>query len=186
MRTRGLIRSMLALAAVAVIGCDGGDPVSPEGPRLLGASSGVCYVGQSGVTLLDTGLELTLLFHAEREIGPEGGFFGIGASRMEVPAGAVAGPTTFMMDITIGRHILAEFKAIDASGQEVMSFAAPVRVEIGYHKLEGIDPAQLVLVWLVDGTVDGIREEVATTVDLERRRIIADLDHFSIYAVGIN
>ncbi|NIQ58137.1 MAG: hypothetical protein GWN71_33735, partial [Gammaproteobacteria bacterium] len=79
---------------------------------------------------MDTGLELSLTFTKSSTIGPEGGFFGIDASRLIVPQGAVSNETLFTLDLTFGQYIVVELAVASvADGLDLTEFGVPVTVE---------------------------------------------------------
>jgi hypothetical protein len=59
-------------------------------------------------------------------------------------------------------------------------------LKINYEDLQISNTSSLVVTWLVDGRTDGAMVGIPTTVSKANKAVIADLVHFSDYALGEN
>ena len=120
-------------------------------------------------------------------ITPQGGRVAVAGHEMLVPAGAVAQPTWFRMSVVASDRIQVKLKAWRASDwAPVTQFPAttPIRLNLNVSKLSAIDLSKLVVVYLADGTVDGRKDPVQSSVNVDTKILTGYLTHFSIYAVA--
>lgn len=119
-------------------------------------------------------------------IGPLGGVVEVADHALQVPASAVSSPTVFSMRAIEGTTIEVELRARDAStGEDVgeKGFDRPVRLSLSYADANVRDPSTLTIVRI---EADGSKTKLKSTVDRENQQVIAELDHFSRYALCRN
>lgn len=118
-------------------------------------------------------------------IDQNGGKLSLGQHTLEVPSGAVSGPTTFAMTKLDGDHIAVGLTATRLLLNDVGSngFATPVRLTLSYKNAAQMpsNEQDLSIVYLKP---DGTREGRTSTVDANGKRVSAGLGHFSDYAIG--
>lgn len=119
--------------------------------------------------------------HAEELVrAEEGGKVGVGEGRAEVriPGGALAENTRITLDIP--ESDIAEVEC----GPDGIRFGAPVALTISYEGMDltGVDEGSLVVLWLNPGTKQW--ESQGGRVDVDARRVTADIRHFSRYSLG--
>jgi hypothetical protein len=122
------------------------------------------------------------------EIGPAGGTFELLGHRVEVPAGAVRGPTMFSIAVVPGT-VEVELEAI-AGGTDIgrRGFATPVRVSLSYARTSygrnppGVDHLTVLRVHSRRGFARF--ESLPTRVDEDSRTVTVELDHFSRYVLA--
>jgi hypothetical protein len=118
-----------------------------------------------------------------------GGVLSLDGHGIAVPRGAVLRPTLFTMETVSGPVIDVDLNAFQSNLlNRVLSrlglFNHPVRLDLSYAGATNVvDPSRLVIVRLHE---DGTYEVLPTRVDLRRRTVSADLDHFSKYAMASN
>jgi hypothetical protein len=119
-------------------------------------------------------------------IMPTGGSISVDGHTLKVPAGAISQPTWFSMQIVEASvvHVrLRAWRALD--GVAVTQFPnEPVRLTLDASHLEKLDPTGLVIVYLRDGTYEGARETVPSTVNTSNWTVTGYLSHFSSYALA--
>lgn len=179
---RGNFKSMLTLAALALIGLAGCENASqPFGPEPVGPALSLEASGSISWTILD-GPEEIGGTHAL--IGAEGGELRLGNQTLIVPAGAVDAPTLFTMKkggsklrVTLSASRL-EYNDIGAAG-----FAKPLDLIFSYGNVASLpgDPEDLVIVWI---RPDGTYEPQPTTVDTTAKTVTGEISHFSDYAMA--
>ena len=111
-------------------------------------------------------------------IGEKGGSLSIGGTTLDVPAGAVSGPTTFRVTKPNG-EITYDFTATRNKLNDVGSagFAVPLKLTISYAGVGSEMEAPTVVLIKEDGHA----EALATRVDKVNRTMTAQITHFSIY-----
>lgn len=121
-------------------------------------------------------------------IGPDGGSIELGGHRLTVPAGAVARPTRFSLQLLESGYVEVDLRASQRSksGAEVsvgkQGFPTPVILELSYQHVEGVDrPDALVVAWVKP---DGSLQPLRSTHDASARSIRAPLDHFSRFVLA--
>jgi hypothetical protein len=119
-------------------------------------------------------------------IMPTGGSISVEGHTLRVPAGAISQPTWFSMRIVEAAvvHVrLHAWRALD--GVAVTQFPnAPVQLTLNASHLEKLDPTGLVIVYLRDGTYEGAREPIPSTVNTSNWTVTGYLSHFSSYALA--
>ena len=118
-------------------------------------------------------------------IGEAGGKLVLGQHVLEVPAGAVSGPTTFSMTDLSGEEIKVGLTATKLLTNDVGSagFAKPVRLTLSYKNATEVpsNESDLKILWV---KADGSTEAQPSSVDVQGKRVIGQLSHFSDYAIG--
>jgi hypothetical protein len=111
-------------------------------------------------------------------IDEKGGSLSIGGTTLDVPAGAVSGPTTFVVNRPNG-ELSYDFTATRRTLNDVGSagFAVPLKLTISYGRVQRNMSAPTI-VWI---RPDGHAEALATRVDKANRTMTAQITHFSIY-----
>ena len=111
-------------------------------------------------------------------IDQKGGSLSIGGTTLDVPAGAVSGPTTFRVTKPNG-EITYDFTATRKTLNDVGSagFAVPLKLTIYYGGVHRNMKAPTI-VWI---RPDGHAEALITTVEKRSRTMSAQITHFSIY-----
>jgi hypothetical protein len=172
---------VLALALVAA-GCDqAGDVTGPEqaGPaQILGLTltpSAYTVVRESDATLgTVTGV-----------IGSAGGRLQLGRHELQVPAGAVSGPTTFAMTKLSVDELKFGLTATQLLPNDVgaRGFAVPVKLVIDFGRAVNVaDASVLQVLWIKP--LGGL-EAQPTQIDFAGRRAIGELSHFSDYMLAV-
>lgn len=177
-RKNGIACSAL-LAALLLGGCDGGGPLATESPARaqfsMGGSKQRLVKGSDGAGTTYIAL-----------VGPEGADYRYDGHRLVIPPNAVAGPTFFAATLTHDDAIAVELTATSA-GSAILNdvgaagFAVPLRLSLSYKKIgEGVDPAKLRISYM---SPDGNLLPLTTSLEKDGKLVVADLDHFSGYAV---
>ena len=117
-------------------------------------------------------------------IGENGGALSIGKHLLVVPAGAVSAPTTFVMNKLPG-SIKVDLTATQILPNDIgaRGFDKPVRLHLSYENTSNVSTgADLFIAWRrLDGTV----ERQSSSVDSSGKVVSTNLNHFSIYEIGI-
>jgi hypothetical protein len=111
-------------------------------------------------------------------IDEKGGSLSIGGTTLDVPAGAVDGPTTFTVNKPNG-ELAYDFSATQQTPNDVGSagFAVPLTLTISYASIPNAMEAPAVI-WIKP---DGRAEALQTKVDSANKTMTAEVTHFSIY-----
>jgi hypothetical protein len=119
-------------------------------------------------------------------IMPTGGSISVDGHTLKVPAGAIGQPTWFSMQIVEASVVHVRLKAWRAlDGVAVTQFPnAPVELTLNAGQLEKLDPTGLVIVYLRDGTYEGAKETIPSTVNTSNWTVTGYLSHFSSYALA--
>lgn len=119
-------------------------------------------------------------------IDQSGGQLSVGGHNLTVPANAVSEATWFTMQVVEANKIHVKLRAQRASDlAAVTQFPiVPVRIDFDASTVDVLDISSLSVVYLVDGTYDGAKEYFTSTVNLDTKRVSADLSHFSDYTLG--
>jgi hypothetical protein len=120
----------------------------------------------------------TAQFYTEAVISAEeGGQLVLLDVVLDIPAGAVANDTTFSINIPDITVFYNEF------GTNGLEFGVPVTVTMSYRgaNLAGIDESTIRIGWFNQRS--GAFEDVECQVDFERQVVVAQLNHFSAYAL---
>lgn len=185
-RTLNLV-AILALASLAAA-CDGPrnsmdkSVVSPTIQAPAPLADGVAT--STGTVLLTTDLgwedgEIT----RSTVIDDKGGRLNFMAGSLTVPAGAVSGPTTFTVSFSNSPYMHAHFAAVGADGTPVSIFPVPLTVTLSYARAKGLPPnlAALAIYWVDNGSV---LEKESSAVDVQGKKISAQVTHFTEYTPG--
>lgn len=118
-------------------------------------------------------------------IGESGGKLVLGQHVLEVPAGAVSGPTTFTMSTVVSDEIKVSLTATQVTTNDIgeRGFATPVRLTLSYKNASEIpdNEEDLTILWV---KLDGSKEPQPSSVDVQGKRVSSPLGHFSDYALG--
>lgn len=106
---------------------------------------------------------------------------------LTIPPGSVSGPTTFVMT-KVNSEIKVDLTATSL-GSLVLNdvgaagFAKPLTLTLNYSDAVVLpaDLSSMKIYWLKP---DGSREPLASTVDVERQRVLARPTHFSAYEIA--
>ncbi|HKO29065.1 MAG TPA: hypothetical protein VJU80_16525, partial [Solirubrobacteraceae bacterium] len=137
--------SLLLVASLVLAAACAESPTSPlanqaavQGPRFSTSTSApALLVCPSNHTM-----------SASRVIGPEGGEVTIAGNRVQIPAGAVAQPTTFTLSAPAGRYMQLD---ISAAGYDHYFFQSPVTVTINYARCGNVnDISSMLSAWYID------------------------------------
>jgi hypothetical protein len=111
-------------------------------------------------------------------IDSRGGSLSIGGTTLDVPAGAVSGPTTFTVNKPNG-ELVYDFKATRYRDNDVGStgFRVPLKLTIDYSGV-GDQMAAPVIIFI---NQRGRAVPLRTSVDAASRKMTAEIRHFSIY-----
>jgi hypothetical protein len=111
-------------------------------------------------------------------IDQRGGSLSIGGTTLDVPAGAVDGPTTFTVNKPNG-ELLYDFSATKVRINDVGSagFRVPLKLTISYAGV-GDQMWAPAIIFINSG---GRAVPLRTTVDRNNRTMTAEIRHFSIY-----
>jgi hypothetical protein len=111
-------------------------------------------------------------------IDEKGGSLSIGGTTLDVPAGAVDGPTTFTVNKPNG-ELAFDFSATRNTPNDIGSagFPVPLKLTIDYSDIPNAMDAPAVI-WIKP---DGRAEALQTKVDSANKTMTAEVTHFSIY-----
>jgi hypothetical protein len=111
-------------------------------------------------------------------IDQRGGSLSIGGTTLDVPAGAVSGPTTFTVNKPNG-ELVYDFSATKYRKNDVGSagFRLPLKLTISYAGVHD-QMAYPVIVFINER---GRPVPLKTTVDAAHKKMTAEINHFSIY-----
>ncbi len=125
-------------------------------------------------------------------IGPSGARINFGASMLDVPYQAVAGPTRFTFTLQSSPYISVKLTAVAVTsvksqwvdGAAVTTFAKPLTLTLSYANAATSipDPKQLVMLWMENGTV---LQAYSPQVDTKGQKLVIDLTHFTDYTPAI-
>ena len=123
-------------------------------------------------------------------IGIDGGVLALLDHVLTVPAGAVTEPTIFSMTVLQNGYVEVELTAVPKSllsslffwrKIEEVKFAKPVELTLSYARATNVeDPSRLRIMRV---NPDGNHEILPSTIDLEKKTVSAELDHFSRYCM---
>jgi hypothetical protein len=177
-RFRFATLSVLA-AAVMLAGCESAD-------RLTGPSTLEHKIGNERVLITEHGKDgYKMVQETDPTVGTvtavideKGGSLSIGGTTLDVPAGAVSGPTTFTVNKPNG-ELVFDFSATKSTPNDVGSagFPVPLTLTIDYSKISS-DMEAPAVVWIKP---DGHAAELQTKVDAANRKMTAEITHFSLY-----
>ena len=145
-------------------GTDAADELLLSGPKLV-----VCPTSESRTV---TGLIDPLL----------GGTLSLGATSIEIGAGAVTTPTLLTVTIPASKYVEVEITAL---GVEHFLFEREVAITIDYARCtrSDIDAAPL-SAWYIEGLTDTPLENMGGVDDKQRRTVRFTTDHLSSYALA--
>jgi hypothetical protein len=114
-------------------------------------------------------------------IGPEGGSLVVGRTRVDVPAGAVASPETFILTVPATSRVQV---AVHAVGYEHYRFAAPVAITVDYARCGDLGGDAPLRAWYVDDSDGRALEDMGGTVDAATHTLTFRTPHFSVYMLA--
>jgi hypothetical protein len=190
MRKLRISRRLLASAPLLFVlaACDANNMTEPVTAPTV-ARSADYHWGNTTIKLLPTPGYPTLEVSTFNVVGPRGGRVRLGLHELVVPARAVDRPTRFVMTMQYGKTLLIDLTAFDVeTGAPVTQFAPSVQLRLSYLLLpiKRSDLNKLVVVWLKDGTVDGELVAMPTRNNRDSYYLIAELSHFTRFAMGMN
>ena len=112
-------------------------------------------------------------------IGPEGGTLAAGGFRIDFPAGAVASPQAFVVDVPAGRYLELDAHAV---GYEHFWFAVPVTVTLDVSRCGLLPPG--LQAWNIDSATKTLLEPMGGVVDSLSGTIQFHTPHFSGYTIA--
>lgn len=126
-------------------------------------------------------------------LGLDGGVLALLDHVLNVPAGAVTEPTVFSMTVLQNGYVEVELTAVPKSllsslffwrKVEEVKFVKPVELSLSYARATNVtDPSRLRIMRV---NPDGNHEILPSTIDLEKKTVTAELDHFSRYCMVAN
>lgn len=174
-RTRSL--SVLAFIAAALTACD-----SARESQLVGPQSDLIVSDPVEVVSTSTPVETSTVTAV---IDRQGGNLYNGDHILIVPRRAVLSATQFKFTVVGGDKIRVDLSAKNVlTGAPVSVFAENLTLKLSYRNAIVSDPSQLMVVWLVEGTTDGLKQPVPSYVDKYNQYVLGSLSHFSEYAIG--
>lgn len=171
--------SVLA-ATLVVAGCENADrltaPPSPLEHRIGNERVVITEYGDDGYKMVQETDPTVGTVTAV--IDQKGGSLSIGGTTLDVPAGAVSGPTTFTVNKPNG-ELAYDFSATRETPNDVGSagFPVPLTLMIDYSGVKHGMKNPVVL-WF---RPDGYAVPLPTTVNRSRKTMSAQIHHFSIY-----
>lgn len=189
-----MTRRWLSLMAVMILGtiaaaCDGPRSTASQSvlaPKVQAIAPQADGVSANGFILLTTDVgwedgEIT----RTALIDQSGGKLNFQASSLVVPPNAVAGPTQFTVTFRNTPYMRAEPTAVDANGQLIRTFPVPLTLTLSYarSKTPIPDVSRLVVLWVDNGVV---LEKQVSSVDVQGKKVIARITHFSEYSPGLD
>lgn len=119
---------------------------------------------------------------AETTIGPSGGSLAIGATRIDIPAGAVTTSTKFEMDVPPTDTMRVE---IHAAGYGSFTFQQPATITIDYGRCaSAVPPGALLEGVYVNSSTGQVLQRMGATVDTLAHTVSFWTGHLSGYAVA--
>ena len=191
MRKLKVRRSLLASAPLLFVlaACDANNLTEPAAAPVAVAPNYDYKWGSTSVRLVESPDGPSLEISDSKVIGRQGGKLRLGLHELVVPRGAVDRPARFTFTMQYGRNIIIDLTAKDqATGEEVTQFSPSLQLKLSYWMLP-VPRSQvnrLVVVWLKDGDVGGTLVPIKTTLQPGEHYIVAWLDHFSRFAMGMN
>ena len=184
MRVFRSLRAAALLFALAGVGCD--RPDAPTAPRPLAPSAAPAgdLLGSAVDGTLGAVSRLACPTDVSRRgtavVGPEGGALVVDGFRVDFPAGAVAQPETFALEVAAGTYLEIE---VHAEGYEHYAFATPVTVTLDLSRCGGLLPSGL-RAWYIDSQSKALLEPMGGIVDLSTRTLRFQTPHFSGYTIA--
>jgi hypothetical protein len=120
-------------------------------------------------------------------IDSRGGKLSVGGHTIIVPKRAVSEATVFTMVVLGGEYIAVDLTARRVRDNNIVSkFPEPITLNISLDNSTLVNPIDLVVAYLRDGTFDGEKDALPTTVNVFGRTLSTEVRHFSGYAAAIN
>ena len=120
-------------------------------------------------------------------IGTQGGKIQNGDHVLTVPRRAVASDTEFTFTVVGGDYIRVALTAQTVvGGVTVSQFPQKLTLKLSYRNGIVTDPSRLVVAWLIDGTIEGAKQAMPSSVDTNGQFVTGVLTHFSEYGIGAN
>lgn len=168
---------LAVVAPLALFGCaDLQAPTSPADDDALFSTSLAAGVDLGALSLYSNPASLAVT-SAKKVIGPAGGRLELHGFAVDVPAGAVAGPTEFQIRIPVesgaATRVVAEFLPHGAQ------FNVPVAIEFPFAGTSLVGAANPVVVWWNDGWIN-----MGGAPTDGGKRLRTTTDHFSTYGTA--
>ena len=119
-------------------------------------------------------------------VNSQGGTLTVGGHTLYIPDKAVTKQTLFMMTVMPGDYIHVDLKAFARDGTPITTFKIPLWLGLSYAGAAGAADRHLTVTYLVDGTVDGATENVASFMHPIRQMVFGQIKHFSSYSAAID
>ena len=175
--------AVLAIFMAAFSACDGDRTQSLTGPEAQFSDWQWAQPVTEVVTTTDTSETTTVV----AVVGTAGAKIQNGDHILVIPRKAVSGDTQFTFTVVGGTNIHVDLSAQSvATGTTVSTFAQALTLKLNYRTANISDPSRLVVAWLVDGTIDGAKQAMPSSVDTKGKYVNGSLTHFSDYVIGIN
>ena len=184
LKLRAILRMCAVVALVSVTAC--GENISQQ--TVIEPQMVTVTVGQQTFTRIEElAPNTSSLLSLSRIIGLLGGTLSVANHTVAVPFGAVTVPTLFTL-----RHANNGYVEVDATATITdllgkildiggLGFRKPVTMTLSYARATNVsDPSRLKIVRL---KADGQHEIMPSTVNLWKKTVSAQLDHFSRYAL---
>lgn len=172
MKAIKFLHTLPGFALLALVACNEPAATDPAGePQLARSASATLVECPSGVS-----------HSTESTILPLGGSVELRGHRVDLPTGAVLGPTTIGLAEPASQYMMID---LSANGQDHFQFHEPLTITIDYSRCTraNIDKGPL-SVWLVDPTTGALLQHMGGTDDKATQRITFQTDHFSGYAIA--
>jgi len=182
-RTSPVLRATIALLTAVAAGCSAPEHLAPVAARpahsLLSPLLGI--TGAVGQVLSCTLVDLSATADTA-VIGPSGGSLAVGRTRVDIPAGAVAQPETFVLKVPATSQVEVDVRAI---GYAHYRFAAPVAVTVDYARCGDLSSdGSAPHAWYVDENTQQAIEDMGGVLDADARTLTFRTPHFSVYMLA--
>ena len=175
-RTDTMLPAIILAAALALGSCsESASLTGPAGP-VAGAATGTALRAPALASC-----PTTETHSAQRTVGILGGSVSAGGTTIDIPAGAVAWPTTFEVTVPASTHMEV---AISAQGHEHFQFLLPVTIVIDYSRCNSTVADSLLAVFHIDEVLKTLLELMPGIDDKTHHRFTFITDHLSGYAIA--
>ena len=179
-RTRSLV--VLAFIAAALAACDS----DRESSRLTGPQADLLDWRWAEPITVATTTEEIPTSTVIAVVGPQGGKIANGDHVLVVPRRSVASDTEFTFTVIGGNTLEVSLTAKTVlGGLPVTQFTNTLTLKMNYRTLNVSDPSRLIIAWLIDGTTEGAKQAVPSTVDTKGKYVNGSLTHFTDYAPAL-
>jgi hypothetical protein len=119
-------------------------------------------------------------------VNSQGGTLTVGGHMLYIPDRAVTKQTLFIMTVMPGDYIHVNLKAFARDGTPITTFTIPLWLGLSYAGVPGSADRHLTVTYLVDGTIDGATEKVASFMHPTMGMVFGQIKHFSSYSAAID